>query len=35
MENSSNESDNEDSLNIAAKDWDRTIDAAKKVVYSM
>lgn len=31
MENSSNELDIEDSLNIAAKNWDRIIDAAKKV----
>ncbi|KAK1118360.1 hypothetical protein K0M31_015062 [Melipona bicolor] len=33
MDNSSNESDIEDSLNIAAKDWDRIIDSAKKGGY--
>lgn len=33
MENSLNESDTEDSLNIATKNWDRIISTAKKVQF--
>lgn len=33
MENSLNESDTEDSLTIATKNWDRIISTAKKVQF--
>lgn len=33
MENSLNESDTEDSLTIATKNWDRIISNAKKVQF--
>lgn len=33
MEISSNESDTEDTLNIASKEWNRLVNVSKKVIF--